>query len=139
MAIESRRCAQAVLLVVALPGCFPFPHFQQRAPRLIGVVRSAEGPAHGVTVRYAPQTVKGDACDSALSTTTTDGGFEFAAVKEFEFFVIFGDRLDSWGVCVDPDGGSPLRAERRGFWGGPAEVQLDCRLAEPDAGCEWTR
>lgn len=131
-----RRVLLLLLLLVA--GCVPYPHYQRRAPEFVGVVRREGAPLPGLDVRLhvnppwrAPRSCEG----TTRARTDAEGRFRFEETKEFEFFILMGDRRDAWAVCFElPEGGRAVWSGH-GWWGGPQRQELSCEVgaAPPDA------
>jgi hypothetical protein len=136
----STPLARALLLVVAsalpasaLPCCIPYPHFQQSAPAMDGVLLAEGRPAAGVPVRLAvnpePQE-RGCPAGSAETTTDAQGRFYFPAPRSFSAAISAGDRRDGWRLCILGDAGG-VWEEPPGVWGGPQGQRYTCELGRP--------
>ena len=72
-----------------------------------------------------------DRCDDSPSVTTdATGAFAFDAASSFEFFVVMGDRMDTWTLCFDVPGRMSFVWHDWGMWGGPPVERLDCDIGQ---------
>jgi len=118
-----------LVAVLTLSGCtFMFwPHTEAVAPAVSGTVLRAGKPVTGASVILVPSFYKTD-CRTASSryaaVTDSAGHFAIRGDRELLLFVVMGDRLDSWGICVDKSGNKieTLHAAGMGFPARPAEV-----------------
>jgi hypothetical protein len=121
-----------LLLLGGLSGClFPFPHSQQRSPRIVGVLTAADAPLARVPIREL-RSFHGaqERCEGPVVTSTdARGQFVVPSTAEFELFFVFGDRFDSYQLCFELPDGEPGFWRGSGMWGGPRLIELRCRLA----------
>lgn len=124
--------ASVLWVLVTGSACVPFPHLQQRTPLMTGVLTEHGVPVAGVPVRWVPGPDLNTQlqCDAGEVRATTDveGRFSVPATRDFEFFVMFGDRLDTWGLCFQLPDGRTTQWLGSGWWGGPKQVDLSCHV-----------
>lgn len=123
------RLALLLALAPALPACLPIPHTDQSAPAIDGVLLSEGRPVAGAPVRFAVHPNRDTlGCPAGSRETTTDaeGRFSFPAHRTLSPIMFFGDRWDTWRVCIPRDDGGVW--EETGMWGGPVAERLECEL-----------
>lgn len=141
------RSGAVLVTALLLGGCFPFPHFQQRSPVLDGQLLRGGQPLAQVPVYFIAAAsehqrdtlwqVEAVPCAGERQTTTdARGHFRVDRTREFEFFIIFGDRLDNWQLCFDLPDGQSARWAAFEFWGGPAQLNLTCDLLDGKLSCD---
>jgi hypothetical protein len=128
-------------LALSSTGCFVIPHMDQDAPAIRGTVTQSGKRAAGVRVRRRIDVGRdklGDCGGDVLARTGEDGAFALPASKYFTPVMIFGDRMDSWGICFElPSGGRAVWLDG-GWFGGPPAQRLDCELGSPAPGSPVT-
>jgi hypothetical protein len=135
---DAMRVSSVIILFLgatALAACLPLPHRERVAPEVAGLLHDDKQPAAGLTVHYAHRKMWGGGTEctesDVVATTGSDGRFVFGEGKEFRFFVVMGDPVFAYEVCVERRGGRDLlwRMDDFGFVETP--VELTCDLNAP--------
>lgn len=124
-----------MLWLLLITACIPFPHRQQRSPAIHGAAYRDAAPLAGVpvTLQANPSlAVQGCPDPDAVAVTDPEGRFALPATDVKLWFMVMGDRRDTWRVCFDLPEGGEVVWEDSGWWGGPADAQaLTCELDLP--------
>ena len=116
------------LIVSALAGCMPWPHFHYRAPAVEGVVTN-----NGVPVQNAEINVSAEFSEEQQkSVTDSNGRFSTKPIRELMFFApLLGDPLYGYTVTI-------INAENQyeglgeGYVGyAPEQLTVVCDLSKP--------
>lgn len=103
MALGALMRLEALLCVLFLSGCVPWPHFSNLTPGVTGTlpVRSGQ-PLFLVASVDAAKPCTGKASESE---TTEDGFFYMRPVREFNgFLVVMGHGFFPWALCTKREG-----------------------------------
>ncbi len=121
-----------LLLAVGATGCFPLPHSDQVFPAARGTVKQAGQPVAGAKI-FAAGTVTGVGCDGTelAGATGQDGGFTIEPESRFELFMVIGDPLMKWTVCIEHEGVRYLGWTVTDLGTAPKEARLECDLDDP--------
>ena len=120
----------ALLLLLLVSGCVPFPHTVEIGPEFLGNLRNDGEPVVGATILYQVRKIPDDVdCGpSALSTVTDDfGNFSFVTPKDFRLIVLPGDEVFGWSLCAMYLGDRHLLWRHADFGAvdGPFEISCD--------------
>lgn len=122
--------------VLLLAGCFPYR--EQIVPRIDGRLVRGDIPAAGVRIHVLPQMFKAG-CQPSRYTTATDatGRFMIEGDRKLGMLVSMGDRIDTWGVCIEENGRliEGFRESRIGW--PPRHVDMHCDLDRVSSICDW--
>ena len=124
-----------------LSGCafMLWPHTEQVVPAVSGTVLNAGEPVVGATVTLVPSLYRTD-CKAASSKymAVTDGAGHFVirGDRKLSLFVVMGDRLDSWGICINTSGNAIEALHARGMGFPPSSAKVVCELSRPRDICQ---
>jgi hypothetical protein len=127
----------ALSMSVLVGGCIPWPHSERAVPAISGIVTFAGVPVSGATVfvhRNLP--LNADSCpDSPHHVKTNEAGrFAVDSVDELHFFVVIGDPISTWAICIN-SGGATYVGWRNSELGYARErADLNCELTEATEG-----
>ena len=121
-----------LLIAVSAAGCFPLPHSDQTFPEVRGTVTRAGLPVAGAKIFAAGPTPGAD-CDGTefADTSGQDGAFIIQPKSRFEFFMVIGDPLEKWTVCIEYEGVQYLGWTVTGLGTAPKTARMDCDLDDP--------
>jgi len=126
-----------LIALLNLSGCaFMFwPHWEQVVPTVSGTLLRDGKPVSGASVFLLPSLGrKGCPLSSKYAAVTDTGGhFAIRGDRDLALFVVMGDRLDSWGICINESGNviEALHARAMGF--PPRSFEVICELNQPEA------
>ena len=123
--------------LLLLTGCFP--HREQIIPAIEGTLVSGQAPVAGARIHVLPSLSKGG-CGPSRHTAVTDaaGRFTVRGASEIGMILPLGDRINTWGVCIE-DGGRLVEGFRAGNIGWPPHhIDMHCDLARVRGICEWS-
>lgn len=123
------------MILLTLLSCFPMPHYQRNHPAINGTLQLDEKPLGDLSISFQRNSSL-EGCPEPSQTTKSDdeGKFAFEETGEEQWFFIYGDRLDTWTICVELENGSLVHWSTSEFWGGPPEQNLACRVEEEQVG-----
>ena len=129
-----KKPAAFLLLPSALTACMPWPHINQIAPSVTGTVLRNGEPVSGALVYWHPRyPLRSEECSASKSPTTTDssGGFLLRQERDFEMFIMMGDPIMSWTICIESNGTmyTGWRTFSMGY--APEKVRVICDLSGP--------
>lgn len=104
--------------------CLPYPHVDHLAPDLSGSIRMGRGPVQGVAVEYRVPHAGYD----ETGASSPEGTFSIEGPKRMSYFIVFGDRFDTWTITFVLSPETRLVLQDRGMWGGPSRLVVDCEL-----------
>ncbi|MDF1562533.1 MAG: hypothetical protein P1V51_05795 [Deltaproteobacteria bacterium] len=87
------------------------------------------------TLGTPPRSAAGQCLGEESVVTDAEGRFAFPEVRDFLWFFVYGDRLDTWQLCFQPEGEDAAVYEASGWWGGPPAQALICALEDPGQAC----
>ena len=114
-----------------LSGCafFPFPHTEQVVPSVTGIVLRDGKPVSGTHVFVLPHLTR-NGCEVSTYSAITDenGHFAIRGDRDLALFVVMGDRINSWGICIGEPGQLVEAWRARGFGFPPSSTKVECEL-----------
>lgn len=123
----------ALLFLSALmAGCIPWPHVNQIAPAVTGVVVKNGQPVQGALVYWHPRyPPNADACSASEVATKTneEGRFQLREERDFEMFVMMGDPIMSWTICIELEGVMYTGWREFSMGYAPVKVSITCDLS----------
>jgi hypothetical protein len=119
-------------------GCVPWPHRETVVPEIGGVITLNGKPAAGVQVylhNHLRLTDPKTPCSESENATITDseGRFRFSEVDKLFMFLVVGDPIRSWGVCISHNGAAIIGWRRLVIGYGGPPVSLRCELTSSEA------
>ena len=117
-----------ILIVSALAGCMPWPHFHYRAPAVEGVVTNNGVPVQNAEINVSSQFSE----EQQKGVTDSNGRFSTKPIREFMFFAsLLGDPLYGYTVTI-----TNAANQYEGFGEGhvgyaPEQLMVVCDLSKP--------
>ena len=139
------RFAVAAALALCVGGCFPMPHTDYLFPAIRGQVLRSGVPVAGAEI-FATARPLDEVCGGAKRVGTTDeeGRFSVEPEKDFQFFMVIGDPLSSWTLCIEHAGMRYVGWADRSVGFAPESIRMECDLDDPVAEqndgeglCSW--
>jgi hypothetical protein len=113
--------------VFLVSGCVPWPHRETVVPEIAGVITLNGEPAAGIQVylhKRIALTEPRTPCSESKNATITDneGRFQFGEVDKLFMFLVIGDPISLWAVCISHNGAAINGWRSSGIgYGGPLE------------------
>ncbi|MCX7553644.1 hypothetical protein OS175_07115 [Marinicella sp. S1101] len=120
-----------LFIVITISGCvaMPAPHTRQVIPEANGIVTFNQIPVVGAEVHLHKIKGKNHCGESKFSTKTDkDGKFYFKGNKDFRFFIVFGDPLETWGFCIKHEDKYYNGWTAQGIGYSPLKITAKCDL-----------
>lgn len=120
-----------------LTGCFPYR--EQIVPRIEGRLVRGAMPVAGVRIHVLPETFRAGCQPSRYTAVTDDAGaFTLVGKSRIGMIVPMGDRINTWGVCIE-ENGRLIEGFRDGSIGWPPRhIDMQCDLERTVRICEWS-
>ncbi|WP_141454964.1 carboxypeptidase-like regulatory domain-containing protein [Pseudoxanthomonas sp. z9] len=131
-----RRLLPLSASLLLLTGCFP--HRQQIVPAIDGMLVRGQVPVAGARIHVLPSMFKAG-CGPSRHTAVTDatGRFTIRGASEIGVMLPMGDRINTWGVCIEHDGRWVEGFKESDIGWPPRRIDMDCDLARVRDVCEW--
>jgi hypothetical protein len=114
-----------------LSGCaIPWPHFEQQIPEVKGVVSKGEDAVSGARV-YLLERLGHEECSKSKLFAVTDenGRFSIKGDKDLRLWLVMGDPIESWGVCIEYEDQLIVALRTGGIGVPPPSIELNCDLS----------
>jgi hypothetical protein len=129
-----------LLALVVLSGCafLLFPHTEQVVPSVAGTVSRDGKPVLGVHVFVLPNLRENGCITSRYSAVTDESGhFAIRGDRNVKLFVVMGDPMNSWGLCIGEPGHLVEAWHPHGIGVPPRSIEVLCDLSpQPARGAE---
>ena len=128
-----------IFALCSLSGCVAmlWPHTEQVVPAVTGTVLRNGEPVSGASV-FIVASLRANACTTSKYKAVTDksGHFAIGGDSDLHLFVVMGDRLDSWGICIEESGSRIPALQSHGIGYPPTAVTVVCDLGRSENICQ---